>query len=154
MDLLSLSKTNVNSSPLVSYLSRSFKAKEHSTSLAMARAIGYSKVLPESKLDYAYSGYFNTKYLIDVRQSLSSINEVVIIDHATIVHYAAQFYEVRCTNALNELTEIKNFFIDPITELFGISNSFSLEDLEVIKNNYADFIKVHNLTVEWLQTTK
>lgn len=149
MDLLKISRAVDPKNELLTYLANSFRATEHITSIGIGRAIAYSHPITLAKSDSeTYSGHFRSQYLIPARDKVSELNEVILVDHEAIIHYAQKFYSIRCECAHSDGTLV-NDFIDPISRLTGISIHLAQDDLAIIKDNFAQLVKVNQLALDW-----
>jgi hypothetical protein len=133
-------------------MSSGVRSRSVVASMAIGLALSKLADLPVMKLDETnIEEYFRNTHYIPLRTKLSKLNDIVLLDHQACLEYAAKFYMQRYIAANNTGPIITLFDRDPIYDIFGIGKYFSISEMEVIKNSYVEFLKIHN---EFLVFTK
>jgi hypothetical protein len=133
-------------------MSSGVRSRSLVASMAIGLALSKLADLPVMKLDETnIEEYFRNTHYIPLRTKLSKLNDIVLLDHQACLEYAAKFYMQRYMAANYTGPVLTLFDSDPIYDIFGIGKYFSVSDMDVIKNNYVEFLKIHN---EFLVFTK
>ena len=127
----------------LSFLSNGIRPRALHTSIAIAKAIADSLILPTSQVEDP-DGLFRTMCSIDANSKLSPINELVPLDIETIISYIPKFWKVRYYTMFPRYP-IECWDNDAsLIKLFGLGYAIDLETVKVIRDNFVDLANTYN----------
>lgn len=126
-------------SSFITHIANSGKAKQKSTSLAVARVLASSIALPTEDVSSDVSYYWRNNCHIPVSCKFDALNEMVIHDRAEVMRYAQAFYAHRvCTAYMRPTTYGESGSENQFLNFFGFTQYFDVDTLKHIQNNEDD----------------
>ena len=107
--------------------------KSELISIAVARAIAWKLALPTMETS-APSVFYLESHDTAVRETLSRLNEMLVVDIPAILELTKQFWSMRYVIAFPPAYAIGTE-ADPMATLLGYSNSLSQDTIETMKFN-------------------
>lgn len=102
------------------------------SSISLAKAIANSLAIPSGKVD-DFRSFYNSNYKLNVLGTISSVNEITVIDTVTVEDYVIRFLETKYNVAYGESQTLAMKKESAIEDFFGITKSIPCDVIEVIK---------------------
>lgn len=127
----------------ISYLGANGRGKKLSTSIAIAKCIADSLILPTSELENVDISY-KSMCAIDANSKISPINEVVLLDIECISEYILKFWKVRYYTMFPRYPMSGYDKSKAILSLFGLDYAIDKNTIEIITNEFIEVAKIYN----------
>lgn len=129
--MFQITKLSKDSRDFISELSLAGRSKELQTSLAVARVLANDLPLPSTPVE-SIASFYSFQCRIEVEGILNTINEICLVDVATILDYTSKFYSLRY-NACNPSKTIMAFNKETaLVDFFGISSTLDANAIKAI----------------------
>ena len=140
---MSMSIYKADNGNFVEWLSRGLRPRSLYASIAIAKAIADSLIIPSSEMgdvDIAY----NSLCSIDAKSKLSPINEAVVLEVDVILEYIKRFWKVRYYTMFPKFP-INGFNKETgLLSLFGLDYAIDIESVKAITDNFIEVAKIYN----------
>lgn len=141
--MYNVSKLSGDSKAFLQNLPLVTKSNQEITAMALSKAIANELQLPSSPVESASDFYLQTVYL-QVRDAVSTLNELVVVDLNRVQELVKTFWLVR----YNVLFPRKKLFLTNAvvseSHFFGFSSFLSPDDAVFIQNNTITLLQVCN----------
>lgn len=128
-----ISKLSPESQQFITQIAVSNKTRSAGFSVAVAKVLVDSVNMPSSELEDP-SIYYLSQVKLGLEQSISTINELIIIDTKAVIDICEQFFNFRYRSA----NPVKNVYClnkeTCLEDFFGLSRCFENVTLHTIKN--------------------
>ena len=132
--MFQITKLSPTSASFLAQLSLSGKSRSMQVSIALGRVLADSLSIPSTPVDSIVTLY-NTQYRLNVEETISSINEICILDTKQVLDHTLKFYTYRY-NVCNPEKIILAFNKETaIADFFKISKVIDNESLKVISED-------------------
>lgn len=138
-----LSNLSPESQSAINYLSSGIRSRSLLTSVSIAYAIASHIPLPSTPVEDINEEYRFTN-VIGVKQTLSQLNEMVILDTATILDYVERFYKLRYSVLYPTFEIYCNNPDTVIQDFLGAGSVLDPVALEAIKQGPIEVTKIYN----------
>jgi hypothetical protein len=128
----------------VNFLNNGHRSRTHVSSFAIAKACCDTLPIPVTPVEYI-TGYFKSMHYIAIRDLVSSINELVVLDHELVMEYINRLYEFKY-NTVHACNDMAPMTTNQLADVFGISIYFDKDTIDLISGNSALIAKTYNST--------
>lgn len=130
-------------------LSNGGKSRSLLVSIAIGKAIASSLSMPSSGVADVEQLY-KTMHLINVQNTLSEINEMVVLDTDAILSYVSKFFAVRYAMLSPSMTVFCMNSETALEDFMGISQVMDQATIAAIREKPVELTAVHNGIVKLL----
>jgi hypothetical protein len=132
--MFSITKLDSTSQGFISELSSSNASRNYVSSLCLAKALTHCSLLPTTPVDDV-NAFYRTHVQVEIERKVNGINELLVLDTATVIDLSMKFYMLRYTTA-HPKCHVFTFNKDTALEdFFGISRIFDAVTIKTIKEN-------------------
>lgn len=141
---------NINkNTSFITFLASGLRPRKLSTSLAIAKAVADTLLIPSSDIS-DYDDFYNVSCANVVGSTLSIFNELVSLDIDTILSYTRKFWKVRVMSVYPPKRIFTSVAKDTPFIVFNIAAEFSKDDNRAMYVDYLDFFEIYNNVRELL----
>ena len=141
--MYAITKLSQESQAFLNHLSMSGKAQSLHSSIAIAKALSNSLPVPSSEVDNIEMHYRST-HLLSVQKQLSDLNELIVVDTATILLYTQRFYQLRYQQVVPNKTICCLKSETAVQDFFGLTSFIDEATLAAIAVKPMEITKIHN----------
>lgn len=132
--MFAITRLSKNSQDFLATINQGNKSRSPAASVALARILTASICLPSAPVEDPVN-YYRVQCQLEIEQIVNQLNELIVLDRATIADFCMKFYQYRYASvhpanhvfAFNKGTAIEDFF--------SISRSFDQATLNIIRDD-------------------
>lgn len=131
--MFAITKLGPQSQGFITELSSLNASRSMASTLALARALTLCSNLPATPVEDV-DAFFRTHVQLDLETTLSTINELTVVDIKSVLDYALKFYKARY-NSAHPSCFVYTFTCETaIEDFFNISRTIDAAALKVIRD--------------------